>query len=179
MFKISPPFSSHTHLNSTYFTAEDGVAPLSLDENPPGLSAAAVLQAVRTHKQHQSPWSDSSDHNGGSPSPRAPNNNSNGNGAARDRSCSRSPRFSEEYYRDNSDDDEEEDSADEELLESGVGGSGGEKKRRMKKSEKRKKFQEARKAHYGMKDALQKAKELLEDEVEGEEIDTMVEQGNA
>jgi hypothetical protein len=45
----------------------------------------------------------------------------------------------------------------------------------MKKIEKRKKFQEARKAHYGMKEALQKAKELLEDEIEDEEIDTMVE----
>jgi hypothetical protein len=124
---------------------------------------------VRTHK---SPWSDSSDQNGGSPSPRAPSNSNSNGSAARDRSCSRSPRFSEEYYRGNSDDEEGTDSAEEELYGSGIGGG---EERKMKKIEKRKKFQEARKAHYGMKEALQKAKELLEDEIEDEEIDTMVE----
>jgi hypothetical protein len=128
------------------------------------------VHAVRTHK---SPWSDSSDQNGGSPSPRAPN----GNGAG-DRSWSRSPRFSEEYYNDNSDDegdsqDGEEDSGEEELRENGGSGCGeytsSNSGRKLKKSEKRRKFQEARKAHYGMKDALRKAKELLEHEIEDEE----------
>lgn len=57
---------------------------------------AAFRPGGRSRRQHQSAWSDSSDHN--SPSPRAPNNNNNSN------HC---PRFSEEYYREGSDEDSE------------------------------------------------------------------------
>jgi len=130
------------------------------------------VHAVRTHK---SPWSDSSDQNGGSPSPRAPN----GGNTTSDPSRSRSPRFSEEYYRGNSSSDEDDTDDDEGggmVLENGNDGGSGEK-RKMMKSEKRRKFQEARKAHYGMKEALKKAKQLLINEAEEDEDlgDAMVE----
>ncbi|KAH7624773.1 hypothetical protein Ndes2526B_g00142 [Nannochloris sp. 'desiccata'] len=157
----------------------DGLSPLSLDDKAAAMHHAVhAVHAVRTHK---SPWSDSSDQNGGSPSPRAPNGNSTGNSTGSP-SCSRSPRFSEEYYRDNSSSDEDTDDEDKngggQELENG--GDGASEERKMKKSEKRKKFQEARKAHYGMKEALQKAKDLLEDEAEEDEEvgDKMVEEND-
>jgi hypothetical protein len=131
------------------------------------------MPAVRTHT---SPWSDS-DQNRGSPSPVA----SNGGNSTHDPSRSRSPRFSEEYYLDNSSSDEDEDD-DDDVQDSKSGGdiNGGDisEMKKLKKREKRKKFQEARKAHYGMKEALQKAKELLENEAEDDEElgDIMVEE---
>lgn len=92
------------------------MGPLSLEDGASGPSRPAV-------RTHRSPWSDSEGtSNGTSPS------------AKRDRSLSRSPRFSEEYYRGATDD--EEDIADPEAR------------------EKRRRFLEARKRHYRMKEPL-------------------------
>lgn len=102
---------------------------------------------VRVSRQHASPWSDSSDQNG-SPSPQYPSSNG--------RSSSRSPRFSGDYYVDGSDEEETE----------GNGVCDGEVQ-----VEKRRKFREARKAHYEMKEAMEKAKELLKSEEEDEGVE--------
>jgi len=109
----------HPHLDP--FTERSGIEPLTLNEAD---FSQARLTRIQT-TSHNSPWSDNS--TGTSPSP-------HGNNSAR--GTSRSPRFSEEYYREDSDDEDGND--DESTL------------------EKRKKFKEARKSHYQMKDAMRR-----------------------
>ena len=107
-----------------------GVAPLSLEDIDLDAAAAAAAVAAGTSagpshvRTRASPWSDSSN---GSPSP------------SKSRSTGRSPRFSEEYYRD---DDDSEGEGDE--------GQSGDPERH----EKKRRFLEARKSHYQMKPAL-------------------------
>lgn len=103
-------------------TERSGIEPLTLNEAD---FSQARLTRIQT-TSHNSPWSDNS--TGTSPSP-------HGNSSARG-STGRSPRFSEEYYREDSDDEDGND--DESTL------------------EKRKKFKEARKSHYQMKDAMRR-----------------------
>ena len=105
--------------------ARASMAPLSLHDGGAGPSAVVTARA------NGSGWSDSDRGNGGSPSPRL-------NGGLASGSSPRaafSPRFSDDYYQYDSDDG---------------GGEGLDPER----SEKRRRFQEARKRHYAMRDVL-------------------------
>ena len=139
-------FNNPSLSSSSYIADGSGVAPLSIDDGP-----AQAPAPVRVSRHHSSPWSDSSDQNGGSPSPRYPSSNG--------RSSSRSPRVSGDYYVDGSDEDEDD------LHDGNENGEGVEGQ-----AEKRRKFRAARKAHYEMKEAMLKAKELLKSEEEDEGV---------